>query len=466
MKQITTSILVIILAISMLLCISVSAVAPPIWSCNDVKPGMWFYSTMRCLYEDRVMVGDGCGNLFPDRPITRGELVALLARIDSDYQSNSDKYMKSCFDDVDAAQYYNQPIIWAKESGIVSGISENLFAPDALTTREQFFKIVANYIQIIEYPTEGRDVIQFKDFDDTSFWAKDAALTCVRSGLISGFPDGTLQPKGNVTRAQTAEVIYRLNEYVWMKIASGQGNGGNGNINSAPPYQIPPYYYTSWEDFYSELKNLSVEDLSEIQYLEKRNMVNTLKTTYVSEDEKKNGIFDSARRILLNKTKVLLPYYQNQPLPLDNRYGYSLELSVSDMAKKPWISCYTTLDVGFRMMLCDPALVDEANEKGASWLFSVLEPDAMNVYNYEEIRDKIISDGILSDYNVVVYEKEYTLKDREVLAMVIDHPSNEAQSNIAVYFVYDELLVCIFGDSAQVDTILPDLYFDRIEMSE
>lgn len=465
MKQIKKSILVFILVISMLLGISINALAPPRWNCNDVKPGMWFYSTMRCLNEDGVLLGDGCGNLFPDIPITRGELVTLLARIDSDYQGNSDKYEKSCFDDVDIAQYYSQPIAWAKENGIVSGISENLFAPNVLTTREQLFKIVANYIQKIEYPTESRDDIQFKDFDDTSSWAKEATLTCVRSGLISGFPDGTLQPKGNVTRAQTAEVICRLYVYVLMKIASGQGNGGNGNINSAPPYQFPSYYYTSWEDFHSGLVNFPVDELSEIQYLEKCFMAYTLKTTYVSADEQKNGIFENARR-RLSKTKVLLPYYQDQPLPLDNEYGYSIKLSVADIARKPWVSCYTTLDVGFSFMSLDPALVSEANDKGASWLFSVLEPDAMNVDNYEEICEKLVSEGIMSMENTVVYEKEYSLQDRDVTAMVIDHSLDENYPSLITYFVYDDLLVCLTGRPDKVEAFLPEFAFIETEIAE
>lgn len=173
---------------------------------------------------------------------------------------------------------------------------------------------------------------------------------------------------------------------------------------------FPSFYYSSWKELYMGLKNISEEELSDIRNLENRFIDDTCEVTYVSEErEQRNGIFESMREQMLENTEMLLPYYQNQPLPLNNEYEYSLELSVADTARKPWISCYTTLGIGFRMMFCDPDLVDKANEKGASWLLSVLEPDAMNVYNYEEIRDKVVSDGTLPDYNVVVYEKEYKL---------------------------------------------------------
>lgn len=50
--------------------------------------------------------------------------------------------------------------------------------------------------------------------------------------------------------------------------------------------------------------------------------------------------------------------------------------------------------------------------------------------------------------------------------MTIDHPSDDSNSNVAVYFVYDEVFACIFGESDKVNTILSDLSFNKMEMSE
>ena len=205
--------LIVFVVISMVLCVSVIAM-PPVWSCNDVKEGMWFYDIMHSLNSSRIIVGDGSNNLYPDRLITRGELVALFARIDSEYLDNYGKYGKPSFDDVKETQYYSQAISWAENKGIVSGVSQNSFAPEEIVTREQLFVMTANYIQKIGYPLESKKNIQFIDFDETSHWAKESVLLCAQAGLASGLPNGTLQPKGNVTRAQAASVIYRI--YGWM----------------------------------------------------------------------------------------------------------------------------------------------------------------------------------------------------------------------------------------------------------
>ncbi len=211
MKQIYKFFLITFLAAGMLFYTPVNASDQ--WECNDVKTGMWFYDIIYNLKCSLIMVGDGGDNFYPNRPITRGELVAIFARSDSDYINNQEKYGKSSFVDVDESKYYSQAVAWTEENGIVHGISKNRFAPDALVTREQLFVMTANYIQKISYPLVNAEPAQFIDFHHVADWAKESTLLAIQSGVVSGFPDETLKPQENVTRAQAGSIIYQL--YGW-----------------------------------------------------------------------------------------------------------------------------------------------------------------------------------------------------------------------------------------------------------
>jgi hypothetical protein len=50
----------------------------------------------------------------------------------------------------------------------------------------------------------------FADYSDISDYSRSAVAALVKVGIITGSDDNKLYPKGNLTRAQTAAIIYRL----------------------------------------------------------------------------------------------------------------------------------------------------------------------------------------------------------------------------------------------------------------
>ncbi len=52
---------------------------------------------------------------------------------------------KCAFTDVESDSYYENAVAWANENGIVSGISEECFAPNEPITREQMAAIIYRY---------------------------------------------------------------------------------------------------------------------------------------------------------------------------------------------------------------------------------------------------------------------------------------------------------------------------------
>jgi len=84
----------------------------------------------------------------PDNPITRGMFVTVLGRL---AKADVKSYKESSFTDARGDAYYMSYIEWAKENGIVKGISDGNFAPEQLITREQMAVIMQNFARAIGY---------------------------------------------------------------------------------------------------------------------------------------------------------------------------------------------------------------------------------------------------------------------------------------------------------------------------
>ncbi|MCL2664759.1 MAG: hypothetical protein FWE82_04030, partial [Defluviitaleaceae bacterium] len=102
----------------------------------------------------------------------------------------------------------------------------------------------------------------------------------------------------------------------------------------------------------------------------------------------------------------------------------------------------------------DVNLFDEAIINGASWLISVMQPDAINIYNYKEK----YSDG------TIIYEKMLSLGDRDVKAMIIER-GTDAPGVVNIFFVYDDVLINTYGNTLEYyERILPNLTFHEVSL--
>lgn len=76
----------------------------------------------------------------PDSEVTRAMFVTVIYRMENEPQTG-----KCAFTDVESGSYYENAVAWANENGIVSGISEEFFAPNEPITREQMATIIYRY---------------------------------------------------------------------------------------------------------------------------------------------------------------------------------------------------------------------------------------------------------------------------------------------------------------------------------
>ena len=98
----------------------------------------------------------------------------------------------------------------AAVDNLVLGMGDNLFAPNALVTREQVAAMVANALGSKAPTVNGTELNSFTDRSAVSGWAFTGMEEAVKAGIVSGMTPDTLDPLANATRAQAPAMIYKL----------------------------------------------------------------------------------------------------------------------------------------------------------------------------------------------------------------------------------------------------------------
>lgn len=178
----------------------------------DVESGDWYYQSVKYVYEKNLFSGTGNG-FEPNTAMSRAMLVSVLYRLAAPEEVAGE----NAFDDVPQDMWYTESINWAAKNGIVSGVSEREFAPDADITREQIALIIYRYAVIsgLDVSTdENTDLSKFSDTENISDYAVDAMKYMVAKGIISGKGAGELAPGDRATRAEVATMLMKFAEGV------------------------------------------------------------------------------------------------------------------------------------------------------------------------------------------------------------------------------------------------------------
>ena len=162
---------------------------------------------MKYTYENGLMKGVADTEFGPDSAVTRAMFVTVIYRMEKEPQT------KDCsFTDTESGSYYEKAVAWANENGIVSGISEDSFAPNEPITREQMAAIIFRYAAFKGYDITANGSTDYTDNGNISEYAKDAVIWAAENSVMTGNPDGNFAPKENTTRAQAAAVFMRIIE--------------------------------------------------------------------------------------------------------------------------------------------------------------------------------------------------------------------------------------------------------------
>ena len=142
--------------------------------------------------------------------MTRAMLVTVLYRLEGTPPADA----SNPFNDVAEQSWYTGTVIWGVENGIVSGIGNGRFAPDAPVTREQVAMILYRYAAYHGYDvTFFADLTGFSDASHISAWAHEAVCWAVDVGVVNGSSHRQglyLNPQDNAARAHVAAILMRF----------------------------------------------------------------------------------------------------------------------------------------------------------------------------------------------------------------------------------------------------------------
>lgn len=176
----------------------------------DVKKSDWFYDAVSYAVENGLMSGMSEDIFAPNTPLTREMLAVVLYNVEGQPESAG----VNPFTDVKADIWYTDAILWANENGIVAGYDNGAYGVGDLITREQFATILYRYAQFKGYDTTqgGMAVREFSDYENISDYARPAMAWAVNAGIMGGMDDGTLMPQGKATRAEAATMLMNFCE--------------------------------------------------------------------------------------------------------------------------------------------------------------------------------------------------------------------------------------------------------------
>ncbi|WP_432354399.1 S8 family serine peptidase [Sporosarcina sp. A2] len=179
-------------------------VTPPKF--NDLK-NSFAAKEINYLATKGIIFGKTKDKFEPNAQITRAEFAVLLARA---LDLPLEEY-KGTFKDVQQNKKWAYPSIEAAaRAGIVNGLKEGSYNPDAKIKREE---IAAMVMRAVDYQDKSKlkglkKPANFKDHNSIGGFAIGSVYNAVALGVIKG-SNGNFYPKKNATRAESAVMLYR-----------------------------------------------------------------------------------------------------------------------------------------------------------------------------------------------------------------------------------------------------------------
>lgn len=156
-----------------------------------------------------IMTGNSYGEFLPNFPMTRGMFVTALGRLSGlEPEGNP----ATGFRDVPKSHYAAPYVLWAKENGIMTGLSDRTFGLNQVITRQELAVVLARYAQWRGAEAGDFNWKSYTDSGSIARWAREGVADCSALGLLQG-SGGAFLPTSPVTRAMGAAVLARLSRY-------------------------------------------------------------------------------------------------------------------------------------------------------------------------------------------------------------------------------------------------------------
>ena len=150
------------------------------------------------------ITGYSDGTVRPMNDITRAEVATIFFRLLTDEVREDYWATTSGYSDVSAGDWYNNAVSTLSNMGVIGGYPNGTFGPNDTISRAEFVAIATRFF---DYTAQYRGT--FSDVSSTA-WYADYVQAGVELGLVGGYPDGTFDPNGAITRAEACAIVNRV----------------------------------------------------------------------------------------------------------------------------------------------------------------------------------------------------------------------------------------------------------------
>ncbi|UQZ36935.1 hypothetical protein C2I18_27425 [Paenibacillus sp. PK3_47] len=176
-------------------------------SFSDVPQNSWYATSVVTMASKGFIDGTSPTTFSPDDKVTRSEYLAWLVRtleLTAEFSTN--------FTDIQVTDKYYEEIGTARALGISVGF-KNTFNGDDEITRQDMAVMTMRALRVA-YPAvqtgSAEDLKRFADAGQTAPYATEDMAAMVKTGFINGRGPTILSPMGVTTRAEAAQVLYKI----------------------------------------------------------------------------------------------------------------------------------------------------------------------------------------------------------------------------------------------------------------
>ena len=206
-KKIMSLVLAVLMFVGTVIMSGVTSAEEPLY---EDTVGHWGYEHIKFVTESGLMNGVGGGRFDPDGKMDRAMVVTVLYR----YAGSPAVEGENKFTDVPAGEWYETPVIWAADRGIVKGVGDNKYEPLTSITREDLTTIMMRYAKMQAHidTDKTKDISGYEDYSSISDYAIEAMEWANATEIVTGITETKLGPTDGATRAEYATIIERFDK--------------------------------------------------------------------------------------------------------------------------------------------------------------------------------------------------------------------------------------------------------------
>lgn len=169
--------------------------APNFWDLS----GNWAAPYIGALAERGIISGYQDGSVRPNNSISRAEFIAMVNRAFGISATTRIDYP-----DVRRGSWYYSDVARAVAAGYIQGFPDGTMRPDALISRQEAAAVMARVM--LPGVTRTR-ALAFSDAASIPAWSRNSIAVMAEAGYLSGYPDGSIRPFANISRAEVAAIV-------------------------------------------------------------------------------------------------------------------------------------------------------------------------------------------------------------------------------------------------------------------